>query len=166
MRRVICLLVVAGWARGQGRSVPLFTIEKSSNANRVQYEARVMWDGHIDPRQPVVAYWIMAAENGRRQELNILERAKAYGFTIHPDRIPDSYRLWVVSHREKEIHVYRYGGTVRAEAVIGGRMALVDKIFITMHKSFLLSLPDFGEMFGFDRETGEKRYEKVFQTEQ
>jgi Domain of unknown function (DUF4833) len=149
----------------QDRAVPLFTIEKSSNANRVQYEARVTADGHLDPKQPVVAYWIMAAENGRRQELNILERAKAYGFTLHRDG-PDSYRLWVVSHREKEIHVFLDGATVRAEAVIGGRIALVEKIFIQMHKSFMLSLPDFGEMFGFDRETGEKRVEKVTRTEQ
>ena len=164
MRRAICLLVVAGWARGEDRSVPLFTIEKSSNANRVQYEARVMADGHIDPRQPVVAYWIMAAENGRRQELNILERAKAYGFTLRQDG-QDSYRLWVVSHPKKEIHVFREGETVRAEAVIGGRVSLVEKIYIQMHKTLLISFPDFGEMFGFDRETGEKRYEKVWRTE-
>jgi Domain of unknown function (DUF4833) len=164
MRLGICLLLVSGWAAAEDRSVPLFTIEKSSNANRVQYEARVTPDGHIDPHQPVVAYWIMAAENGRRQELNILERAKAYGFTLRQDG-PDSYRLWVVSHREKEIHVFREGETVRAEAVIGGRLALVEKIFIQMRKSFMLSFPDFGEMFGFDKETGEKRYEKVLRTE-
>jgi len=156
-------MAVVGLA--QERSVPLFTIEKSSNANRVQYDARVTADGHIDPHQPVVAYWIMAAENGRRQELNLLERAKAYGFTLREDG-KDSYRLWVVSHREKEIHVFRdSGGTVRAEAVIGGRVAWVDKIFIQMRKSFLLSFPEFGEMFGVDEETGEKRYEKVLRTE-
>jgi hypothetical protein len=164
MRSLICLLAVAGLVSGEDRSVPLFTIEKSSNANRVQYEARVRSDGHIDPKQPVVAYWVMAAEDGRRQELNILERAKAYGFTLKQDGA-DSYRLWVVSHREKEIHVYRDGATVRAEAVIGGKVALVEKIYIQMRKSFLLSMPDFGEMFGFDRETGEKRYEKVLRTE-
>ena len=164
MRCWILLLAVAGCALGQDRSVPLFTIEKSSNANRVQYEAHLRADGHIDPQQPVVAYWIMAAENGRRQELNILERAKAYGFTIHRVGL-DSYKLWVVSHREKEIHVFRDGATVRAEAVIEGKLALVDKIYIQMRKSFLLSFPDFGEMFGYDRETGEKLSEKVFRTE-
>ncbi len=144
--------------------MPLFTIEKSSNANRVQYEAHLTPDGHIDAKQPVVAYWIMAAENGRRQELNILERAKAYGFTLRQDGL-DSYRLWVVSHREKEIHVFRDGSTVKAEAVIGGRVALVEKIYIQMRKTLLLSLPDFGEMFGFDKETGERRIEKVTRTE-
>jgi hypothetical protein len=34
-----------------------------------------------------------------------------------------------------------------------------------MKKSFVLSFPEFGEMFGYDRETGEKRYEKVLRTE-
>lgn len=163
MWRSFCLLAVAGWVLGADRSVPLFTIEKSSNANRVQYEARLRPDGHIDPQQPVVAYWVM--EDGHRQELNFIEKAKAYGFTIRQDAL-DSYNLRVVSHREKEIHVYRDGQTVRAEAVIGGKVALVDKIYIQMHKSFLLSLPEFGEMFGFDRETGEKRVEKVFRTEE
>jgi hypothetical protein len=150
----------------QVKSVPLFTIEKSSNANRVQYEARLLANGHLDPKQPVVAYWIMAAENGRRQELNILERAKAYGFTIRPDASPDSYKLRVVSHREKEIHVFKDSDTVRAEAMIGGRVALVDKIFIQMRKSFVLSFPEFGEMFGFDRQTGQKLIERVTRTEQ
>jgi Domain of unknown function (DUF4833) len=164
MRSLICLLAVAGVVSAEDRSVPLFTIEKSSNANRVQYDAHLRPDGHIDPKQPVVAYWVMAAEDGRRQELNILERAKAYGFTLRQDGV-DSFRLWVVSHREKEIHVYRDGSTVRAEAVIGGKLARVEKIYIQMRKSFLLSMPDFGEMFGFDRETGEKRYEKVLRTE-
>lgn len=164
MRRLICLLAVAGWVSGADRSVPLFTIEKSSNANRVQYDARLKPDGHIDPKQPIVAYWVMAAEDGRRQELNILERVKAYGFTLRQDGL-DSYRLRVVSHPNKEIHVFRDGGTVKAEAVIGGKVALVEKIYIQMRRSFLLSLPDFGEMFGFDRETGEKRTEMVFRTE-
>jgi hypothetical protein len=163
MQRLVLFWVAAVLGVAQMKTVPLFTIEKSSNANRVQYEARVTGDGHIDPKEPVVAYWIMAAENGRRQELNLLEKAKAYGFTLHRDGA-DSYRLRVVSHREKEIHVYLAGATVRAEATIDGRVALVEKIFIQMKKSFMLSLPDFGEMFGFDRETGQKLVEKVVRT--
>jgi hypothetical protein len=165
MRFGIFLALAGGYLVAQDRAVPLFTIEKSSNANRVQYEAHLRPDGHFDPNQPIAAYWIMAAENGRRQELNILERAKAYGFKLRQDGV-DSYRLWVVSHPEKEIHVYREGGTVRAEALIGGKLSLVEKIYIQMHRSFVLNLPEFGEMFGFDKETGEKRVERVDRTEQ
>jgi len=168
MRTLICLLAVAGGIFGADRPVLLFTIEKSSNANRVEYVAHLKPDGHINPQQPISAYWVMAAEDGRRQELNFLERAKAYGFTLRQDGL-DSYRLWVVSHKEKEIHVYRAltqdGPTVRAEAVIGGKLALVEKIYIQMRKTLLVNFPDFGEMFGFDKETGEKRVERVTRAE-
>src|SRR5450631_573292 len=99
MRRCLLFWAMAVLGVSQVRSVTLFTIEKSSNANRVQYDARLTPEGHFDTRQPIVAYWIMAAEDGRRQELNVLERAKAYGFTLRRDG-EDSYRLWVVSHRE------------------------------------------------------------------
>ncbi|HVO96986.1 MAG TPA: DUF4833 domain-containing protein [Bryobacteraceae bacterium] len=147
----------------QVRSVPLFSIEKSSNANRVQYDARLLPDGHFDKKQPVVAYWIMAAEDGRRQELNFIERAKAYGFTIRQDG-PDSYKLRVVSHKEKEIHVFLDGAGVKAEAVIGGREALVDKIFVQMRSSFLMAFPAFAEMVGSDKQTGQKLTERVTRT--
>ncbi len=149
----------------QVRSVPLFTIEKSSNANRVQYDARLLPDGHFDAKQPVVAYWVMAAEDGRHQELNFIERAKAYGFTLRQDG-PDSYRLWVVSHKEKEIHIFRDGTGVKAEAVISGREALVEKIFVQQRANpLLIAFPAFAEMVGSDKQTGQKLIEKVTRTE-
>src|SRR5579864_6728058 len=95
-------------AFGQIDYVPLFTIERNINANVVHYEARLK-DGKLDPHQPVVAYWIMAAEDGRRQELNLLEKVKAYGFNIHPDGVPESYRMVIVADKKKEIHVLHVG---------------------------------------------------------
>jgi hypothetical protein len=145
----------------QVKSVPLFTIEKSSNKNLVQYEAHLTPDGHFDPKQPVTAYWIMASENGRRQELNFIERSKAYGFTLKADGA-DSFRLWVVSHPEKEIHVFLDGTTVRAEAVIEGREALVEKIFVQQRANpLMIAFPAFAQMIGLDKRTGERIIEKV-----
>jgi hypothetical protein len=140
--------------------VPLFVIEHSSNANAVHYEAKLK-DGKFDSQQPVVAYWVMAAENGRRQELNLLEKLKAYGFDIRPDREPEAYRLTIVSDRKKEIHVFRMGNTVRAEAKIGNCDAYLEKIFIATKKSWILSLPDYAEMIGTDMSTGAPCRERV-----
>jgi hypothetical protein len=140
--------------------VPLFVIEHSSNSNAVHYEAKLK-DGKLDPQQPVVAYWVMATENGKRQELNLLERLKAYGFDIKPDRDPEAYRLTIVSDKKKEIHVFRMGSTVRAAAKIGGCDAYLDKIFIASKKSWLVSLPDYAEMFGTDMSTGAPCHERV-----
>src|SRR5260370_28628112 len=99
-------------AFGQINYVPLFTIERNTNANVVHYEARLK-DGKIDPHEPVVAYWIMAAEDGRRQELNLIEKLKAYGFSIHPESVPESYRMVIVSDKNKEIRALRVGNSVR-----------------------------------------------------
>ena len=145
---------------GQFSYVPLFTIERNTNANVVHYEARLK-DGKIDAHQPVVAYWIMAAEDGRRQELNLLEKIKAYGFNIHPDGVPESYRMVIVSDKKKEIRVFRVGNSVRAEVNIGACNAALQKIFISSHKSFLIGLPDYAEMRGTDVSTGAPCSERV-----
>lgn len=149
----------------QNVAVPLFVIAKNTNANAVHYDAELTRDGKLDPNQPVVAYWIMAAENGRRQELNFLERSRAYGFTLRPDGPPDSYVLSVVSEKKKEIRVYADQGTVRAEASIGGHRAYLQKIFITEKKTLGVYLPEYAEMFGVDVDTGQPCYEKVAKSE-
>src|SRR5260370_30674866 len=84
-------------AFGQINYVPLFTIERNTNANVVHYEARLK-DGKIDPHQPVVAYWIIGADDGRRQELNLLERINASRFNLHPDDLTDSDRMRISSN--------------------------------------------------------------------
>ena len=140
--------------------VPLFVIEHSSSPNAVHYEAKLR-DGKIDPQQPVVAYWVMATANGRHQELNLLERLKAYGFDIRPDRDPEAYRLTIVSDKKKEIHVFRMGDTVRAAVKIGSCDAYLEKIFIASKKSWLVSLPDYAEMFGTDMSSGAPCHERV-----
>jgi hypothetical protein len=63
-------------------SQPLFIIEKSTNANVVHYDAVITPDGGLDPREPIIAYWVMAAEDGRREDLTSAERPKAFGFTM------------------------------------------------------------------------------------
>src|SRR5216117_743105 len=78
---------------------PLFSIERSTNANVVHYEARVTEDGKLDPADPVAVYWIMVAEDGRRQELNYLEKSRAYGFTVKCDPSDRSCNMALVSQK-------------------------------------------------------------------
>ena len=48
---------------------PLFTISRSTNANVLHYDANFASPGKLDPKMPIVVYWIMLAENGRREEI-------------------------------------------------------------------------------------------------
>ena len=144
---------------GGDAQVPLFDIERSVNGNVVHYDAQLK-DGKLDPQQPVVAYWVMA-DNGRRQELNLLEKLKAYGFSIFPDKQPEVFRMTLVSDKKKEIRVIHLGSEVRAEAQIGHCSAYLRKIFIESKKSLIISLPEYAEMIGSDIQTGAECRERV-----
>ena len=139
----------------------LFIIERSTNANVVCYDAKIGEDGAFDPKEPVVAYWIMAAEDGRRQSLSALEKMFAYGFTIRRDSSDQSFWMTLVSQKRREIHIYQEGGKVRAVILIGGQGAYLRKIHVQVRKTGLLPTVDYVELFGHDIVTGRDRYEKL-----
>ena len=158
---MLCLVVLAMTppAFAEDALVPLFVIERSVNGNVVHYDAKLK-DGKLDPQQPVVAYWVMG-EDGHHQELNLLEKLKAYGFSIRPDKQPEAFRMTLVSDKKKEIRVFRMGDAVRAEARIGSCEAYLQKIFIASKKSWMVSLPEYAEMIGSDMSTGAECRERV-----
>lgn len=43
-------------------SQSLFVLERSTNANVIHYDAKITSDGTTDPKEPVIAYWVMSAE--------------------------------------------------------------------------------------------------------
>src|SRR5258705_13664792 len=67
--------------RTQPAAATLFTIARSKNANVVRYQARTRGGG-LDRSHPIDAYWLMLAEDGRREELSWAERKLAYGFSV------------------------------------------------------------------------------------
>jgi len=148
-------------AAAQETYVPLFVIERNTNANVVRYDAKLR-DGKLDPQEPVVAYWVLAAEDGRRRELNLLERYKAYGFNVRPDGQNETYWLTIVSDKKKEIRIFRDGSTVRAAAHIGNCTAYLEKVVVALSKKFaVIDYPDYAEMIGTDITTGAKCKERV-----
>jgi len=108
----------------------------------------------------VVAYWVMGGD-GHHQELNLLEKLKAYGFSIFPDKQPEVFRMTLVSDKKKEIRIVHSGSEVRAEAQIGHCSAHLQKIFIESKKSWMVNLPEYAEMIGSDLQTGAECRERV-----
>ena len=157
--RALFLLAIAAVCRAQ--SLPLFVIERSLNANVVHYDARLAPDGKLDIRQPVIAYWVMAAEDGRRQDLTLLERLKAYGFSAIPAASGESCRIVLVAQKKREIQIVLDHDAARAEMTIGGRLAYLHRMFVSTHKSLGLPVPTYVELFGSDVSTGSDCYEKV-----
>jgi len=142
------------------RTEPLFRIERSKNANVVQYDARLRGDGRLDPEQPVVGYWIRLAEDGRREELSWIQRRFAYGFTARTDRDTDRAVLEMAADIGRKLIVYRQGGVYRAETRIDGRPAFLEKLFVQSIEGGWRPKVEYIDLFGTDVETGEVRSER------
>lgn len=145
----------------QARSQTLFVIERSKNANIVKYDARLSADGELDPEQPVEAYWVLHAVDGRRAELNWIEKQKAYGFSIEPAPSGDGYAMTVVPLPRREIRVRKVGDEVRAELRINDRQSVLEKVYIESSAGLLGPKVHYVELYGKDVETGEERVERI-----
>ncbi len=139
----------------------LFIIERNKNANIVRYDANLTTDGKLDPRQPVAAYWVLLAEDGRRKNLNWLEKKKAYGIKIKPDPSNSGYILTLAAAPWMPLAVKNIGDAVRAEAVINGRPAALQKMFIQARDGLMGPKVEYIELYGKDLQTGEDCREKI-----
>ncbi len=140
---------------------PLFVIERNANTNVVRYDAQLTGEGALDPKEPVIAYWIMLANGGHREELTFVEKQLAYGFTIQPDPSGRGYRIALAADREREITVFQKDDKVTAEIMIAGRPAILTKLSVNSNDGGVLPSVNYIELFGRDTVTGEHRYEKL-----
>ena len=155
------LALLATAATAQIRTSHLFIVERSKNANIVHYDAQFTDDGNLDPKEPVIAYWVLLAEDGRRKKLSWIERKKAYGFTIETDQPVNSYKMTMVAVPEHQITVKQEKDSVRAEVDIDGRPAVLEKMYINATDGLLGPNVLYIEVHGKDLQTGEKLYKKL-----
>jgi hypothetical protein len=167
LRRVAALLICAlllsplpCLAKGSATQ-PLFKIEQSENANFVQYDAQLTSGGALNGAEPVVAYWIMRAQDGRREDLNFLEVKLAYGFKTSWEADGDGVLVQLVSYPQKKLRVYRVNGSYRVETVINGRLAFLERIYVKSVNGGILPRVEYLELYGNDIRTGGSLYEKV-----
>ena len=139
----------------------VFRIERSKNANIVQYDVQLTPDGTIYSKEAVIAYWIRLAKNGQRKELSSTQRKWAYGFKTKYDAKGDFVILEMKAKIGRKIKVYAVDGVYRAETRIDGQPAFIEKIYITSIEGGLLPKVQSIVLYGKDTVTGEDRYEKI-----
>jgi len=139
----------------------LFKIERSKNANIVQYDVQLTPDGKLYPKEPVIAYWVRLAEDGRRRELSFIQKKWAYGFETKYDAKGNFAIMKMVAKIGRKIRVYEVDGVYRGEIQICGHPAFIEKVFITsIECGFFPNVKSIG-LYGKDTRTGEDRYEKT-----
>jgi len=147
-------------AEAPGRQA-LFKIERNKNANIVQYDVQIDVDGKLLKKEPVVGYWIRLADKGQIQELNWTQKTFAYGFNAKYDRNKDAVELDMKADIGRPITVRREGDVYRAVTLIDGSNAYLEKIFIHATGKGMSTTVDYIELFGDDKKSADKRYEKI-----
>ena len=111
----------------------LFKIAKSDNKNVLFYDA-VIKNGKLDSKNPVDIYWIMYAEKNQREGMTILEKPQ-FGIITKEIASGKEYVINVKNDilAKRDIRVFTdNNGCARATAVIDGKDALIQDIFINI----------------------------------
>ena len=158
----ICIVVSALMIASNVYAQPadnLFTITRSKNANTLRYDIRRQPNGVLDTAHPVDAYWLMFAENGRREELTWMEREWAYGFSVaEPAQLGFTLRLQ--AYKQRDIRVEKVGNSYRARLVIAGKNAILKRIYVRADDSGAIPKVAYLELQGLS-EAGEPVVERI-----
>jgi hypothetical protein len=160
---VAVVLVTFSHATGAAEPdrAPLFKIERSKNANIVQYDAQLDEDGVLHHRKPVAAYWVRLAHGGEVKKLSWVQRRFAYGFKARVDREADSAELDMVADIGRSIMVAKHEGEYRATTRMADAECLIETIFVHSSGSGLSTKVNYTEFHGVDVDSGETCYEKL-----
>ena len=131
----------------------LFTIERNKNKNLVQYDIRLTENTDLSNPRPVNAYWIL--ENGKREELNSVERKYAYGIIRQEKLDNDKFKVILAAFKSWEIIVERINDSFKAVVPINGIESILQKIYIKSEET-RAGFPRvlYVELFGWVKGTG------------
>jgi hypothetical protein len=148
-----------------GFAQQLFVIERSKNANKVHYEAHLTSEGVLDVRKPVHAYWINWEKDSTGkdcEELNLIEKRMAFGFSVSHKRTPQSCVMKLVCCPKRPIKVSLNNGTACAGTDINGKPAYLHKIsVVTCEKKKILPQVLSVTVYGTDVATGKEVDETI-----
>ena len=140
---------------------PLFKIERSKNANIIQYDAQIGSDGRLLKKEPVVGYWIRLAEQGQVKQLSWVQRKFAFGFSAKYNRDSDTATIDMVADIGQPITVKRVDGKYMAVIDFEGQPSQLERIFIQAHGKGISVTVEYVEIFGVDLKSGEPTYGKI-----
>lgn len=154
--------IAAGAAGAAGESCPphLFILGRSKNSNIVVYDANRSPAGGFAASDPVVAYWLLNGEGGEREELNLVERQRAYGVEFAPGKTPATFEMVFKAGRKRRLTIRMLGGCPVATAPIGGQEGILRRMFVQSTEGALQPRVEYVEFFGEDLATGGPLYEK------
>ena len=144
------------------KSVNLFTIERSKNANVVKYDAVLTDDGQLKGKNPIDAYWLLYAyKNGAREELSAFDK-KAYGFKVKYNNEKKHFELILKAVKDKPMILDFCEGVPKAVIKINNVDCFLEKVYIeSTDGAFGIPKVSYYELFGKEVKTGDTQQQKI-----
>ncbi|MES2389646.1 MAG: DUF4833 domain-containing protein [Bacteroidota bacterium] len=108
----------------------MFYIQRTNNSNTICYQLNTDQLGTPDADNPIKIFWLRYAdENGKRRDLNFIQRKFAYGLKVKKDG--NNYELRSVAYPKKQLFLRKgEDGAYHVFAGIGNREAILNRIYI------------------------------------
>lgn len=140
--------------------IHLFHIERSKNANIVQYDLVLDENGEVRQEDPIIGYWIRNAEEGQRKGLSWIQRKLAYGFDAKVQS-DGSIIMDMNADIRRSLKVHQRDGQWVVETRIAGVTATIERIYVKSTPSNPLPRVDWIDLYGIDATTGEEVHERM-----
>lgn len=141
----------------------LFYLQRSSNANTVVYDAKLLASGRLDPERPVDVYWLRYNTDGERRGLNFAERKFAYGVEATPvDDDVGGYRVHIAALSDRPFRLFLdQAGVVQAVMELGGRPVRLQSVYLELTEGGLLPGVRHIDIFGVELASGRPVHERI-----
>jgi hypothetical protein len=130
----------------------------------VVYEARLASPGVLVERDPVHPVWIMLAEDGRREELNLVESAMAFGVEVSGGEGGQPLAISIRAKPDLAIRISIENGCPIARSRIAGREATLHLVEV-MATGGLFPQVTHVDLIGRDGATGVEVRERYLPSE-
>ncbi|MDR0724070.1 MAG: DUF4833 domain-containing protein [Endomicrobium sp.] len=154
----LILLSTSSILFSQDLNINLFKIERNKNANIVMYDVKVLPDGSIDKENPMDAYWILNAEQGKRDEISAFEK-KAYGYKIKYNEA-GYYELALKAVADRQMQIVNVDSKYKAKIKINKKDAYLSTVYVFANNSFIPKV-EYIILTGVDVKTANKVTEKI-----
>jgi hypothetical protein len=140
----------------------LFYIQRSSNANTVIYDANLLPNKSLNPKDPVYTYWIRYDEKGQKEELSTIQRTLAYGLYTNPIASdPNTFEGYFLAYRKRKFVVKLDAkGNPMALFPINNKLQILKRVYVSVDETHFMPGVYYIELFGKDPVTGKDVYER------
>lgn len=118
----------------------LFYVQRTLNSNTVIYELNLDKDGNINESEPIKIYWIKYSQNNKVDELNYIQRNRAYGLqTKMIDKEKKSFKFSFVSYKSKDFYLIKSkeDNKYHVYGYVNNKLCILQNIFVKVEGSSL-----------------------------